>query len=83
MYLNDNQIRSFQLNITSNQIDGNNQQCLIYYYYMPNINEKILVIRKEESNGESDVIDSVRNTPFNGWIQRQVSFDVQTADYKV
>lgn len=83
VYLNDDQVKSFQVNIESNTIDRMDQQCLIYYYYMPNIGEKILNVRKEETNGESEVIDSVTNSPFNGWIQRKISFNIQKSNYKV
>lgn len=83
VYLNENQMKTFQLNIKFDQIDRVNEQCLIYYYYMSNTDEKMIVIRKEESNGQSEVIDSVRNSSFNGWIQRKVSFNAQKADYKV
>ena len=83
VYLNDDQMKSFQLKIELDQIDGVNEQCLMYYYYMPNIDEKMIVIRKEESNGHTEVIDSVSNSPFNGWIQRKVPFNAQKADYKV
>lgn len=83
MQLTDNKIKSFQLKTQSDGIDGVNQQCLIYYYYMGNMNEKIITVRKEETNGESEIIDSVTNSPFNGWIERKVSFNVQKSGYKV
>ncbi len=50
---------------------------------MGNMNEKIITVRKEETNGESEIIDSVTNSPFNGWIERKVSFNVQKSGYKV
>ena len=63
--------------------NGVNEQCLIYYYYMANIDEQIITVRKEETNGENQIIDSVTNSPFNGWIERKVSFNAQKPGYKV
>ena len=83
VYLNDDQIKSFRVNIESNSIDRMDQQCLIYYYYMPNMGEKIISVRKEETNGDSEIIDSVTTSPFNGWVQRKISFNVQRPNYKV
>lgn len=83
MQLTDNKIKFFQLKTESDGINGVNQQCLIYYYYMGNMDEKILTVRKDETNGESEIIDSVTSSPFNGWIQREISFNVQKPGYKV
>jgi hypothetical protein len=83
LQLTDNKIKSFQLKTESDGINGVNQQCLIYYYYMGNMDEKILTVRKDETNGESEIIDSVTSSPFNGWIQREISFNVQKPGYKV
>lgn len=83
MQLTDNKIKFFQLKTESDGINGVNQQCLIYYYYMGNMDEKIVTVRKDETNGESEIIDSVTTSPFNGWIQREISFNVQKPGYKV
>lgn len=83
MQLTDNKIKFFQLKTESDGINGVNQQCLIYYYYMGNMDEKIVTVRKDETNGESEIIDSVTSSPFNGWIQREISFNVQKPGYKV
>jgi hypothetical protein len=50
---------------------------------MGNMDEKIVTVRKDETNGESEIIDSVTTSPFNGWIQREISFNVQKPGYKV
>jgi hypothetical protein len=83
LQLTDNKIKFFQLKTESDGINGVNQQCLIYYYYMGNMDEKIVTVRKDETNGESEIIDSVTSSPFNGWIQREISFNVQKPGYKV
>jgi hypothetical protein len=83
LQLTDNKIKFFQLKTESDGINGVNQQCLIYYYYMGNMDEKIVTVRKDETNGESEIIDSVTTSPFNGWIQREISFNVQKPGYKV
>ena len=83
VYLTDDKIKSFRLNTESDGIDGVNQQCLVYYYYMGDVSEKLITVRKEETSGESEIIDSVMSSPFNGWIQRKIPFNVQKPDYKV
>jgi hypothetical protein len=78
-----NEIKSFQLKTESDGINGINQQCLIYYYYMGNASQKIITVRKEETNGKSEIIDSVTSSPFNGWIQRKISFNAEALGYRV
>jgi hypothetical protein len=80
LQLTDYELQSFQLKTESN---GVNEQCLTYYYYMTNIDEQIITVRKEETNGENQMIDTVTSSPFNGWIERKVSFNVQKPGYKV
>ncbi|CAF3800129.1 unnamed protein product [Rotaria magnacalcarata] len=65
------------LNTPQNGIIGINQQCLLYYdyYYMsilPGTVDKITV-RNEETSGRSDTIDTVANSPINGWIKPRTS----------
>jgi hypothetical protein len=76
---------SFTLNTDSGGTNGTNQQCLTYYYYLPNITgtQQNIKIRIQEPGGNSDQIDYVTNSPFNGWIQRQVSFSTVKPGYKV
>ncbi len=83
MQLIDNEMKSFQLKTKSGGINGVDQQCLVYYYYMGNVSEKIITVRKEETSGESETIDSVTSSPFNGWIQRKISFNAEASGYKV
>jgi len=78
-----NEMKSFQLKTESNGINGIQQQCLVYYYYMGNGNENIITVRKEEMSGETEIIDSVTSSPFNGWMQREVSFNVEAPGYQV
>ncbi|CAF1971309.1 unnamed protein product [Rotaria magnacalcarata] len=74
------------LNTPQNGIIGINQQCLLYYdyYYMsilPGTVDKITV-RNEETSGRSDTIDTVANSPINGWIKRNVTFTSTKSGYK-
>jgi hypothetical protein len=78
-----NQRKSFQLKTKSDGINGINQQCLTYYYYMDNVSEKIITVRKQETNGDNQTIDSVTSSSFNGWIQRKIPFSVKASGYKV
>ncbi|CAF1081578.1 unnamed protein product [Adineta steineri] len=81
--LNNNQTRKFQLKTETGGINGKDQQCLTYYYYMGNVGQKIINIRKEEVSDESVTIDSVTSSPFNGWIVRKVSFNAEALGYKI
>ncbi|CAF4132690.1 unnamed protein product, partial [Adineta steineri] len=81
--LNNNQMRIFQLKTETGGINGKDQQCLIYYYYMPVVGDKIINIRQEEVDGGSVIIDSVTSSPFNGWIVRRVSFNAKAPGYKI
>ncbi|CAF0975800.1 unnamed protein product [Adineta steineri] len=81
--LNNNQTRKFQLKTETGGINGKDQQCLTYYYYMGNVGQKIINIRKEEVDGGSVIIDSVTNSPFNGWILRRISFNAEALGYKI
>lgn len=38
---------------------------------------------KEEKSGSREIIDSVTSSPFNGWIQRKISFIAQARGYNV
>ncbi|CAF1138689.1 unnamed protein product [Adineta steineri] len=81
--LNNNQTRKFQLKTETGGINGKDQQCLTYYYYMGNVGQKIINIRKEEVDGGSVIIDSVTSSPFNGWILRRISFNTEALGYKI
>ncbi|CAF0859096.1 unnamed protein product [Rotaria sordida] len=76
---------SFPLNIGSGGINGTNQQCLTYYYYLPNITrmQHSINIRKEETGSSSEIIDNVISSPFNGWIRHQVNFTSTAPGYKI
>jgi hypothetical protein len=79
----DTSIKSYQLSTPTGGINGTNQQCLIYYYYMSIKGEKNITILKNEKGGPDEIIDLVTDSPFNGWIQRKVSFTAKASDYKV
>jgi Ni,Fe-hydrogenase III component G len=79
----DGNTQSFQLKTESNSIHGINQQNLTYYYYLSNIGQKSITVRKEEADGTNEIIDVVSNSPFNGWIERQVTFNAMRRGYKV
>ncbi|CAF3498100.1 unnamed protein product, partial [Adineta steineri] len=78
-----NDKKVFQLKTETGGINGKDQQCLTYYYYMAVVAQKIINIRKEEVSGESVIIDSVTSSPFNGWIVRRVSFNAAAPGYKI
>jgi hypothetical protein len=75
--------RTYQLKTDSGGISGVNEQCLSYYYYMSTAAQKQISVRVEEVDGASEDIDLVTSSPFNGWIQRKVSFVAKASDYKV
>ncbi|CAF0972053.1 unnamed protein product [Rotaria sp. Silwood1] len=78
-----NDKKSFKLKTDSGGINGVGQQCLIYYYYMDIVSEKIITINKEETNGIMETIDSVTRSPYNGWIKRKISFNVEATGYNI
>lgn len=81
--LSNNDTLSFQLKVSNDGIDGEGQQCLIYYYYMPAIARSNITVKKEEKNGQIDIIDSVSDSPFNGWIKRKINFASTNSGYNV
>ncbi|CAF1279479.1 unnamed protein product [Adineta steineri] len=76
---------SFSLNTVSGGTDGVDEQCLIYYYYLPDITgtAQSITIRKQEVGDISETIDSVASSLYNGWIKRQVSFHTSKSGYKI
>jgi hypothetical protein len=78
----DNETKSFQLKTESGGINGIDEQFLTYYYYMSMGGQKSITITIEEVDGTKEVIDFVTSSPFNGWIERQVTFNVTRPDYK-
>ncbi|CAF4133901.1 unnamed protein product [Adineta steineri] len=76
---------SFTLDTVLGGTDGINQQCLIYYYYLPKITgtDLSITVRKEEVGDISETIDTVTRSPYNGWIKRQVSFHTSKSGYKI
>jgi hypothetical protein len=81
--LRDTTIKSFQLKAELNNVNVTNEQFLIYYYYISNIGQKSITIRKEEVDGTMETIDFVTSSPFNGWIKREVFFNATESGYKV
>jgi hypothetical protein len=76
-------MKSFKLKTELEGINGTDEQCLIYYYYLPNVTQNSLTVIKEETNGKNETIDNVTSSPFNGWIKRKVSFFALESNYKV
>ncbi|CAF1383324.1 unnamed protein product [Adineta steineri] len=76
---------SFTLNTASGGADGTDEQCLIYYYYLPKITgtDLTITVRKQEAEDISETIDTVTSSPYNGWIKRQVSFHTSKGGYKI
>ncbi|CAF1277819.1 unnamed protein product, partial [Adineta steineri] len=83
LQLTDNTIKSFQIKTKSGGINGVNEQCLIYYYYLSNVTNNTITVIKEETNGKNETIDSVTSTAINGWIKRQVPFFALESNYKI
>jgi hypothetical protein len=81
--LGDTTIKSFKLKTELEGINGTDEQCLIYYYYLSNVTQNSLTVIKEETNGKNETIDNVTSSPFNGWIERKVSFFALESNYKV
>ncbi|CAF1380665.1 unnamed protein product [Adineta steineri] len=76
---------SFTLNTDSGGTDGIGEQCLTYYYYLSNITgtAQSITVRKQEVGDISETIDSVINSPYNGWIKHQVSFHTSKGGYRI
>ncbi|CAF4834651.1 unnamed protein product [Rotaria sp. Silwood1] len=83
LQLNNNEKRSYQLKTASGGINGVGQQCLVYYYYMGAASTKSITINKVEMSGSSQIIDSVTSSPFNGWIERKISFNADANGYNL
>ncbi|CAF0904351.1 unnamed protein product [Adineta ricciae] len=81
--LTSNTKRTYQLKTVAGGIDGVNEQCLFYYYYMSNMTEKVIEVRKEEADGTSEIIDSVTTSPYNGWVIRTIQFNARATNYKI
>ena len=81
--LTNNIKRTYQLKTVAGGIDGVNEQCLFYYYYMSNMTEKVIEVRKEEADGTSEIIDSVTTIPYNGWVLRTIQFNARATNYNV
>jgi hypothetical protein len=76
----DSTIQSFQLKTES---DGVHEQNLTYYYYISSVGQKSITVRKQEVDGTNEIIDIVTSSPFNGWFERQVTFNAMKRGYKV
>lgn len=76
-------INSFRLKTESRLIDGLNDQCLIYYYYLSNATQNQITIIKSDVDGVNETIDTINSSPFNGWIRREASFFAAQSNYKV
>ena len=79
----DTGINSYELSTAQDGINGTGEQCLIYYYYMSRIGDKNITILKAERGAREELIDSVNEIPFNGWVERRVSYYARTPYYKV
>ncbi|CAF4476629.1 unnamed protein product [Rotaria socialis] len=69
----------------ANGINGINDQCLIYYYYLPNITvtEQNIQVYKEEAGSSKEIIDTVTSSPCNGWIKQHVNCNIAEPGYKI
>lgn len=76
---------TFYLNIDSSGINGTGHQCLTYFYYLPNINntKQNIKVRVQESGGDSELIDNIIDSPYNGWIERRISFETKKTGYNI
>ncbi|CAF1539755.1 unnamed protein product [Adineta steineri] len=73
----------FPLSTPTGGINGTDEQCLIFYYYMSTIGTKNITIFKQEKHTHEEIIDSITSSPFNGWIRYNVSFISRTSDYEI
>ena len=66
-------------------INGINEQCIIYYYYIPDSVDiqMSITLRKVENDSTTETIDSVTKSPFNGWSQRKIDFQARESGYMV
>ncbi|UJR24896.1 hypothetical protein I4U23_006262 [Adineta vaga] len=76
---------TFTLNIDPNGINGTGHQCLTYFYYLPNISNtnQNIKVRVQETGDDSKLIDTVTNSPHNGWIERRITYETVKTGYKV
>lgn len=85
MNLLNNNAYSVGLETESGGINGTKEQCMTYFYYIPNkaTIRMSIKIRKDEVDGSSEIIDTVSNNSFNGWIQRNINFNARNPGYRV
>ena len=76
-------INSFRLKTELRLIEGLNDQCLTYYYYLSNVTQNQITIIKNDVDGVNETIDIVTSSPFNGWIRQQTSFFAAQSNYEV
>jgi hypothetical protein len=81
--LNDYTVKSFRLKAEIGDVNTKNEQCLIYYYYLSNVIRTSITVLKETVTGTNETIDHVTSSPFNGWIERRVTFFAIESMYKV
>ncbi|CAF4594180.1 unnamed protein product [Rotaria socialis] len=78
-------VYSIPLKAGTGGIDGINEQCIIYYYYIPDSVDiqMSITLRKVENDSTTEVIDSVTNSLFNGWAQRKIDFQARQSEYMI
>ncbi|CAM4829136.1 unnamed protein product [Rotaria magnacalcarata] len=66
-------------------IGGINEQCIIYYYYIPNSVDiqMSITLRKVENDSTTEIIDRVTNSSLNGWSQRKIDFQARQSGYMI
>ncbi|CAF4838663.1 unnamed protein product, partial [Rotaria socialis] len=78
-------VYSIPLNAGTGGINGINEQCIIYYYYIPDSVDiqMSITLRKVENDSTTEIIDSVTNSPFNGWTQQKIDFQARQSEYMI
>ncbi|CAF4079301.1 unnamed protein product [Rotaria magnacalcarata] len=66
-------------------INGVNEQCIIYYYYIPtSVNVQMsITLRKVENDSTTEIIDRITNSSFNRWSQRKIDFQARESGYMI
>ncbi|CAF3779378.1 unnamed protein product [Rotaria socialis] len=75
----DTVVCSVPLKAGTGGIIGIDDQCIVYYYYIPKrIDLQMSIkLRKVEVDSTTEIIDYVTNSSFNGWTQRKINFQAK------
>ncbi|CAF3623763.1 unnamed protein product [Rotaria socialis] len=79
------EVYSVPLKAGTGGINGIDDQCIIYYYYIPKgIGIRMSIkLRKVEVDNTTEIIDYVTNSSFNRWTQRKVNYRAKKPGYMI